>query len=53
MREVVNTRSAPSSPLYSQAVKAGPHIYVSGLVGVDVSTGQLAGPSIQEQTRQA
>ena len=34
-------------------MKAGPHIYVSGLVGVDVSTGQLAGPSIQDQTRQA
>jgi 2-iminobutanoate/2-iminopropanoate deaminase len=53
MRDVVHTRSAPSSPLYSQAVKAGQHVYVSGLVGIDVSTGELAGPSIQEQTRQA
>ena len=53
MRKVVNTPEAPSSPLYSQAVKAGPHIYVSGLVGIDVSTGDLAGPTIQEQTRQA
>lgn len=53
MREVVSTPEAPSSPLYSQAVKAGPHIYVSGLIGIDVSTGKLAGPSIQDQTRQA
>jgi 2-iminobutanoate/2-iminopropanoate deaminase len=53
MREVIATPNAPSSPLYSQAVKAGQHIYVSGLVGIDVSTGSLAGPTIQEQTRQA
>jgi 2-iminobutanoate/2-iminopropanoate deaminase len=53
MREVVSTPNAPSSSLYSQAVKAGQHIYVSGLVGIDVSTGNLAGPTIQEQTGQA
>src|SRR4051794_29558585 len=53
MREIVSTSEAPGSPLYSQAVKAGSHIYVSGLVGIDVSTGDLAGPTIQEQTRQA
>ncbi len=53
VREVINTPNAPSSPLYSQGVKAGYHIYVSGLVGIDVSTGNLAGSTIQEQTRQA
>jgi 2-iminobutanoate/2-iminopropanoate deaminase len=53
MREVISTPSAPSSPLYSQGVKAGGHIHVSGLVGIDVSTGNLAGATIQEQTRQA
>src|SRR6478672_8030572 len=53
MREVISTPDAPSSPLYSQAVKAGGHVYVSGLVGIDVGTGSLAGPSIQEQTRRA
>lgn len=53
MREIINTSSAPSSPLYSQAVKAGQHVYVSGLVGIDPSTGNLAGATIQEQTRQA
>lgn len=53
MREVIGTPDAPSSPLYSQAVKAGGFVYVSGLVGIDVTTGALAGPTIQEQTRQA
>ena len=53
MREVITTANVPSSPLFSQAVKAGQFVYVSGLVGIDVSTGSLAGPTIQEQTRQA
>jgi 2-iminobutanoate/2-iminopropanoate deaminase len=53
MRAVIRTPDAPGSPLYSQAVKAGRHVYVSGLVGIDVTTGNLAGASIQEQTRQA
>jgi 2-iminobutanoate/2-iminopropanoate deaminase len=34
-------------------VKAGQHVHVSGFVGIDASTGDLAGPTIQEQTRQA
>ena len=53
MREPISTPHAPSSPLYSQAVRAGAHVYVSGLVGVDPSTGALAGASIDAQTRQA
>jgi 2-iminobutanoate/2-iminopropanoate deaminase len=53
VRKVINTANAPSSPLFSQAVRAGQHIYVSGLVGIDVHTGELVGPTIQEQTRQA
>ena len=52
-REIITTPDAPSSPLYSQAVRAGTHVYVSGTVGVDVGTGALAGDTIQEQTRQA
>jgi len=52
-RQIVTTPDAPASPLYSQAVKAGGHVYVSGTVGIDVATGVVAGPTIQEQTRQA
>ena len=53
MREIISTPDAPSSPLYSQGVRAGPYVHVSGLVGIDASTGNLAGSTIQEQTRQA
>jgi 2-iminobutanoate/2-iminopropanoate deaminase len=53
MREVIRTKDAPASPLYSQAVRAGGFVHVSGLVGIDAHTGDLAGPTIQEQTRQA
>jgi 2-iminobutanoate/2-iminopropanoate deaminase len=53
MRGIISTPNAPSSPLFGQAVRAGGHVYVSGLVGVDPSTGAVAGPTIQEQTRQA
>ena len=52
-RDVITTSSAPSSALYSQGVRAGSHIYVSGTTGTDVSTGQLVGDTIHSQTRQA
>jgi 2-iminobutanoate/2-iminopropanoate deaminase len=53
MREVISTADAPSSPLYSQGVRAGDYIHISGLVGIDPATGALAGSTIQQQTRQA
>ncbi|HEX3823101.1 MAG TPA: RidA family protein [Mycobacteriales bacterium] len=40
-------------PGYSQAVKAGNTVYVGGTMGVDVATGDFAGPTIREQTRQS
>jgi reactive intermediate/imine deaminase len=52
-RQIIATPNAPSSPLYSQGVKAGPQVFVSGTTGVDPSTGALAGDTIQIQTRQA
>ena len=52
-RQIITTASAPSSPLYSQGVKAGSHVLISGIVGIDPSTGKLAGDTIQDQTRQA
>lgn len=52
-RQVLSTDAAPRSPLYAQGTKKGPFISVSGMVGVDVTTGQLAGESIQDQVRQA
>jgi 2-iminobutanoate/2-iminopropanoate deaminase len=51
-RDIIRTDEAPSSVLYSQAVKAAGLVFVSGQIGQDPSTGQLAGPTVQEQTRQ-
>lgn len=52
-RQVIHTEAAPSSPMYAQGIRKGPFIFVSGMVGIDVTTGRLTGPTIQEQTRQA
>ena len=52
-RQVITSADAPGSPLFSQGVKAGPFVFLSGIVGIDPSTGSLAGETIQEQTRQA
>ena len=52
-KQIVTTDDAPSSPLYSQAVRVGSMLYLSGMAGIDVTTKQLAGSTIQDQTRQA
>jgi 2-iminobutanoate/2-iminopropanoate deaminase len=53
-REILHTADAPtSSTLYSQGIKVGQTIYVTGMLGIDPKTNQPAGPTIQEQTRQA
>ena len=52
-RRLVQTSDAPQSPLYSQGVVAGNHVYVSGMVGIDPATGHLVGSHIADQTRQA
>src|SRR3954466_62921 len=52
-RQIINTPNAPSSPLYSQGVKAGSQVFVAGTTGIDPSTGGVAGDTIQAQTRQA
>jgi 2-iminobutanoate/2-iminopropanoate deaminase len=51
-RDIVGTDDAPSSILYSQAVRAAGLVFVSGQSGQDPRTGQLAGRTVQEQTRQ-
>jgi 2-iminobutanoate/2-iminopropanoate deaminase len=52
-KQVIRTEHAPSSPLYSQGVRIGSTIYVSGMVGIDVTTKKMAGDTIQDQTQQA
>ena len=53
VREIIRVPDAPQSPLYSQAVKVGHTLYVTGVPGVDPKTKKVAGPTIQQQTRQA
>jgi 2-iminobutanoate/2-iminopropanoate deaminase len=52
-RQIIRTPAAPQSALFSQAIKVGSTIYVSGTTGINPETNQVAGPTIQEQTRQA
>jgi 2-iminobutanoate/2-iminopropanoate deaminase len=52
-RQIIRTPDAPTSPLYSQAIKVGSTIYVTGVAGLDPRTNKVTGPTIQEQTRQA
>ncbi|WP_395656474.1 RidA family protein [Nocardioides sp.] len=52
-RQIISTPNAPSSPLFSQGVRAGSQVFVSGTTGIDPGTDRMAGDSIQAQTRQA
>lgn len=49
----IKTDRAPQFPLpFSQALRAGDFVYVSGQVGVDPQTRTLVGDTVEEQTRQ-
>ncbi len=50
----IKTDSAPAAiGPYSQAICAGNMVFVSGQLGIDPKTGQLAADSVQAQTRAA
>lgn len=53
MKQIIRTPGAPNSALFSQAIRAGSTLYMSGIAGIDPRTNQLVGTTIQEQTRQA
>jgi 2-iminobutanoate/2-iminopropanoate deaminase len=50
-KQIINSTDAPA-PIgpYSQAVKHGNTLYVSGQIALDATSGQLVGGSIQEET---
>ena len=50
-REIVNPLNKPT-PVLSPAVKIDNLVYTAGQVGVNPETGELAGPGMQEQTKQ-
>lgn len=48
--EVIHTEHAPAAlGPYSQAIKAGNFLYLSGQIGIDPATGKLAGDTAAEQ----
>lgn len=51
-KTIVNTDNAPKTSVYSQAVKAGGLVFVSGQGPFDPKTGEVVGITIQEQTAQ-
>ena len=54
MKTVISTTAAPAAiGPYSQAVKAGGMLYISGQLPIDVSTGAFAEGGIAGQTRQS
>ncbi len=54
LSEIISTPKAPAAiGPYSQAVRVGNMLYLSGQLGLDPATGKLAGPDFEAQARQA
>ena len=52
--KTIQTDKAPAAiGPYSQAVSAGPFLFVSGQLGLIPETGEMAGPGLASQARQA
>ena len=53
-RSEIRTDGAPQAlGGYSQGISAGRLVFTAGQVGIDPATGELAGPTIEEQTARA
>lgn len=53
-KQTIATHAAPAAiGPYSQAVKAGSTVYLSGQIGLDPATGDLVGADFEAQVRQA
>ncbi len=53
-RTVIHTDSAPKAiGPYSQAIRVGDFVFTAGQIALDPATGELAGATIEEQTRRA
>jgi 2-iminobutanoate/2-iminopropanoate deaminase len=54
-KEIIRTDRAPGpfqGAPYNQAVRVGDLVFVAGQLGIALQTGELAGPSVEEQTEQ-
>ncbi len=53
MKQLINPPNGPKpGGAYSPGLRVGDFVFVAGQVGKDPATGQLAGTTIEEQTRQ-
>lgn len=53
MKEIISTENAPSAiGPYSQAVKTGNMVFVSGQIPIDPKTGEFVSNNVAEQTEQ-
>ena len=51
-RQIINTPDAPAAiGTYSQAVRVGPTVYISGQIPLDPTTGQLVSGDIEVEIR--
>ena len=54
-KQVISTDRAPGpfqGAPYNQAIRAGDFVFVAGQIGTALETGELAGPTVEEQTGQ-
>ena len=54
-KAIIRTDRAPGpfqGAPYNQAVRIGDLVFVAGQLGIQLETGELAGPSVEEQTEQ-
>ena len=52
-KDVIRTDRAPGpfqGAPYNQAIRVGELVFVAGQLGISLATGELAGPSVEEQT---
>jgi 2-iminobutanoate/2-iminopropanoate deaminase len=54
-KDVIRTDRAPGpfqGAPYNQAIRVGDLVFVAGQLGISLESGELAGPSVEEQTEQ-
>lgn len=54
-KDVIRTDRAPGpfqGAPYNQAIRIGELVFVAGQLGISLETGELAGPTVEEQTEQ-
>ena len=53
MKEILFSAELPTSPLYSQGIKVGSTIFLSGIVAFDPATKKVEAKTVEEQTERA